>query len=452
MGMNHGGPGFDTRHSFVDDLLSSHLSKEGLHVQFVITWDMSFVVYSAFKTQPRREDAVLLAAIHPRLTEDDQAELTRQLLATPIDWRQLFNQADRHDVIPLLYLQLQKLPAGIVPVDVLGQFAHRAYARLVWNLHLHDVLRRLLTLLNQADISVMPLKGLLLAELLYGDCTLRPTNDLDLLVHEEDLEKAAQLLLVAGCRRHFSPEQEVGLYHYLFSYRTENGTEVLVELHHDFTSQHLTRLNVQKVWAAASPQIWERSVAWTMRSDDLFLYLCTHAMRDGLGSIKNLLDLILMIEQFGTTWSWENLVKTVHDARIEAPVWLSLWHCQQFFSVKLPSGFLDLIRPRQGLGFVVGQTLFTWRGGVLHSPLALLRSPMSTILDFLWEDSLLGKFRHLRRMLLPTSALRARRTGFPETTSVVRGYPRWLWKGCVQFATQVHILRHVRSERRSHAP
>ena len=86
-------------------------------------------------------------------------------------------------------------------------------------------------------------------------------------------------------------------------------------------------------------------------------------------------------------------------------------------SCDAPSGFLDTIRPARRLGLVIGDVLFTWRGGVLHSPLALLRSPMGTILAFLWEDSWRGKFRHLRRMFLPAAGLRARRTGLPAATS-----------------------------------
>ena len=412
---------------------------------------MSLAVYPVFRTPLNREDAILLSAIDPRQASEPPATLAH-LFAPPLDWTRLFNQADRHDVVPSLYLRLQKLPAGAVPQGIQEKFAHRAYACLAWNLHLRGVLLNLLTLLNQADIPVMPLKGLVLAELLYDDCTLRPTNDLDLLVQEQDVEKAAQLLVAAGCRRHFSPEQEAGLYHYLFSFPSGDGAEVLIELHRDFTSAHLARLDVQKVWTAAVAQVWEGRVIWAMKTDDQFLYLCTHAMRDGLGSVKNLLDIVLMIEQFGATWCWDALAKTVHDAHIQTPVWLSLWHCQQLFPVTLPSGFLDAIRPARRLGLVIGDVLFAWRGGVLHSPLALLRSPMGTILAFLWEDSWRGKFRHLRRMFLPAAGLRARRTGLPVATSMVQGYPRWLWQGCIQLADQVNVLRRVRSEQKSQTP
>jgi hypothetical protein len=414
--------------------------------------EISPVAFSAVAPQLDREERALLTAIHPGPTTTDPPAQLPRLLAAPINWIRLFELANRHDVVPLVYRQLQQLPIGSVPVNVQRTFARRAHACMAWNLQLREVLCRLLQLFNQADIPVMPLKGLSLAELLYGDCTLRPTNDLDLLVREKDVDKATQLLLASGCRRHFPPEQEAGLYHYLFSFGAGNGATVLVELHRDLTSQHLTRLDVQQVWAAASSTLWEGHTVWTMRPDDLFLYLCTHAVRDGLGSLKHLLDIARIIEKLGATWCWEDLLQTVRASHIQAPVWLSLRQCRRLFAVRCPPGFLDAVRPRRGIGFIIGQALFAWRGGVLQSPPVTLRSPMGTILDFLWEDSWQRRCTHLRRMLAPTAGLRARKTGLTAATSAVRGYPRWLWQAWARLVTQVNELRRARSKRKFHAP
>jgi len=47
-------------------------------------------------------------------------------------------------------------------------------------------------------IRTIPFKGLTLASLIYGDPTLRQTDDLDFLVHPEDLARAKETLLSAG--------------------------------------------------------------------------------------------------------------------------------------------------------------------------------------------------------------------------------------------------------------
>jgi hypothetical protein len=237
----------------------------------------------------------------------------------------------------------------------------------------------------------------------------------------------------------FSPQQEEGLYHYLFTIERGEGVDILVELHWDLTSSHLTRLNVQEAWASATRTVWEGREVWMMAIPDLFLYLCTHAMRDGLGSVKTLLDITLMVERFGETWRWEDLAKRVKATHIETPVFLSLSQSRELLGTAVPQEFLAAIRPVRGIGWYLGQALFKWRGGVLHSPIALLRSPMATLLTFLWEDSVPGKFRHIQRIVCPPAGLRTRRTALPSSAAFFRWYPLWLWRACCQFARQFAI-------------
>ena len=165
------------------------------------------------------EDHALLCSAHPRLSQDRKARLIA-LLSVPLDWDQLCAQADWHGIGPLLYRHLRELPEGMVPDTALGVLHRQTRVAVVWNLYLRRELIRLLGVLNDVAIPVMPLKGPVLADLLYDDPSLRVSGDIDLLVRREDLEQASQALLSAGCKRVFSPEQEVGLYHYLF---TVNG-------------------------------------------------------------------------------------------------------------------------------------------------------------------------------------------------------------------------------------
>jgi hypothetical protein len=163
-----------------------------------------------------------------------------------------------------------------------------------------------------------------------------------------------------------------------------------------------------------------------MAVPDLFLYLCTHATRDGLGSLRMLLDIALMVERFGLDLPWAQLITKVKAAHIQTPVTLSLHQCQELLGAEIPPEFLTAIKPPQSFGLILGNAVFRWRGGVLHSPLALLRSPMATVLAFLWEDSLYGKLQHLRRVFFPAAGLRARWMRVPLSSSSRWWYPHWL--------------------------
>ncbi|MFQ5933775.1 MAG: nucleotidyltransferase family protein, partial [Dehalococcoidia bacterium] len=311
----------------------------------------------------------------------------RHLLVSPLDWPGLLEQADRHGIVPLLYHHLQGITDVVIPEAALTELAHRSRKCLVWNLCLHREQVSLLEEFNQAGIPVTPLKGFLLADMLYGDLALRPMCDIDLLVRPEDVAKGEQALLRAGYIRSLPPEHDADLYHYAYTKDCEGGASVIVELHWDLAKSHAARLDVREVWRSGSRGTWEGQEIWTMALPDLFLYLCLHAVKDGLGSLRVLLDIALTIEHFGKILPWEELVGKIRAAQIRMPVYLSLLQSREFLGAQVPVEFLAAIRPARGIGWLLGHALFTWRGGLLHTPTALLEGPMMTLLMFLWEDS-----------------------------------------------------------------
>lgn len=385
------------------------------------------------------EDQVLLLVAHPCL-DSQRRERLAHLLASPLDWTSLIEQADRHGMILLLHRHLQKFPNTAIPQSAVAALVDRSRQCLVWNLQLHHELIRLLGEFNRAGIPVLPLKGPVLAELLYGDEALRPTNDIDLLVRSEDGEKAELVLMSAGYREAVPRVQEADLYHYSFVKEGTKETDVLVELHWDLNKSHIARLDIREIWGFASRCFWEEREIWTMAPPHLLLYLCLHAAKDGLGSLKQLLDIALTVERFGETLPWETMADTVKTLQIKTQVYLSLFYSRNLLGVSLPEEFFSAICPRRKMGGFLAQALLTWRGEVLHSSLASLGPPVQTILVCLWEDSLPGKLRHLSRIFSPSLSFRSRWTFLPSSTSFFRWYPIWLWQ-VVSQATHLWMTR-----------
>ena len=85
--------------------------------------------------------------------------------------------------------------------DELEQFSK---ANLQHNLLFAAELLRLLAEFRNSGIPVAAFKGVVLAESLYGDLSLREFCDLDLIVHAEDMFKAEDILAACGYRARFS--------------------------------------------------------------------------------------------------------------------------------------------------------------------------------------------------------------------------------------------------------
>jgi hypothetical protein len=376
------------------------------------------------------EDRALLCAANPVLCPERQQQLA-WLLATPLDWPGLIASADRHGVAALLHTHIRFLGSDRIPPTARETLAVRARACVAWNLRLGHELSRLLTALGQAGIPVIPLKGPVLAAQLYPDPLLRFSADLDLLVRHHDCAAGERTLRQAGYRR--SPAHEQGAdYHTIFVSEDAAAGGVAVELHHELGERHVSGPDVRVIWASASASMWEGHPIWSMALPDLLLYLCVHAAKDGLASIKALLDITLLVERYQDTLPWKDLVARVKTARVSSPVYLALSQSRMLLGAPVPDRFLDAIRPRH-LSWPLAHALFKWRGGVLHAPGDLLVGPFMALLMFLWEDSLRGQLRHVRRNLLPSASLRARWTSLAPSAPWVIWYPAWLW----------HATRHA---------
>jgi hypothetical protein len=124
----------------------------------------------------------------------------RALLEQDLDWGRVQRWASRHGVLPLLYRHLRATCPEAVPHTFLDQLRDYFLRNTSHNLFLADKLLQLLQVFREHDILVIPYKGPVLTALAYGHLGLREFCDLDLLVREEDLPKAAELLLARGFR------------------------------------------------------------------------------------------------------------------------------------------------------------------------------------------------------------------------------------------------------------
>jgi hypothetical protein len=124
-----------------------------------------------------------------------------QLSAAPTgdvgNWSAFLDLAQRHRLIPLCHAVLTRCGAELPSATKLAlESLHNQQTLL--NLGRAVELLQVLDTFSEAKIEVMPFKGVALAALLYGDFTLRAAGDLDLMIHEEDLRQAAEIIRARG--------------------------------------------------------------------------------------------------------------------------------------------------------------------------------------------------------------------------------------------------------------
>src|SRR5262249_28889084 len=132
-----------------------------------------------------------LPSVHPYLMTlllEDPSE-SEQLTALSHDsWKTIIEEAMTERLAALLFRRLDHSDhRHLIPSQVLNLLTQQMVQQTAWNLLLTKELEHVLTICRQRGIMCIPIRGPVLAAQLYGDCSMRLIDDLDVLVHREDL-------------------------------------------------------------------------------------------------------------------------------------------------------------------------------------------------------------------------------------------------------------------------
>jgi len=232
----------------------------------------------------------------------EHARGVRALAQDHLDWDWVLARARPHGAAPLLRRHLSSACPDAVPPRVLGTLAacNRTDARRT--LRLTAELLRLLDLLAAHGIPAVPLKGPALAAALYGDVSLRPFRDLDLLVREADVPGALALLGDQGYRRQetFTPPQEAAVLRATRHHFLARPDGDIVELHWALGPDDLGfPQDLEDLWARLAPVCVGGREVPALAPADLLLFLCAHGAKhlwQRLGWIADVAELVRRAE------------------------------------------------------------------------------------------------------------------------------------------------------------
>jgi hypothetical protein len=321
----------------------------------------------ALPTLGARERQLLLGCARLEL-DDALVQRTRGLLRSGLDWDRAVVFAEAHSVAPLLHRQLQRLDVWAeVPAPArqrLLQLAHRTeYRNRLYSAGLSE----LLELFAGAGVPVIVLKGLSLVELIYGDFSLRPLIDLNLLIPRTHLTAARTLLLRHG----YTETVSRGSPFYRWSH-----SQLVIEKPGAFRLFLMLQwdlLSWPRMHAIDLPRFWQDSQAVRLSGRDaripspidFVLYLCLQAdkyaflnalavdRRDPAefvfdestyNRLIRFTDLNEVIRHYQGRIDWSELAERARAGGIEESVHVSLRCVERLFRPAIPPAVLVALR------------------------------------------------------------------------------------------------------------
>ena len=293
------------------------------------------------------EDELCLLLARGQLTPEVRTRIL-QCLATPLQWPLVLERAYSHQVYPLLYRNLRDLGFPGVPETVQAELKGLFMANALRNQLLAEELARLLGLFSEAGIRVVPLKGVALAQSLYGDTAARVCADIDLLVPPASLAQAIELILAAGYRNEVSDPyfSKLVLRHgrHFNAVRDGRGVSFLVELHWELVQHSSTDADaVADLWRESLPGSFFGAPAFSLSPEWEFLYLSIHAVDHEWRSLKWLSDIHEVVSSGRI--SWARVAEKAERFEIDLPVRQTLAVSSHLLETPMPEQYSTVTLP-----------------------------------------------------------------------------------------------------------
>jgi hypothetical protein len=249
-------------------------------------------------------DLLLLLCRYP--FEKSNREALSELLGGVEDWHKLTEQINAHGIIALAAYNIKE--AGLetkVPADAMAMLENGYLQSVVRNTWLTEHWKEVNTILSEAGIKHVLLKGMALEHTIYGSRGLRQMNDNDILLKREDSLKAWYLLQQKGFSHgpiksalHKKLLMDIGK-HLPELYKDGYA----VEIHHKlFESQNETnKENIDPVDSSVEINIGGTK-AWILSDEIQMKHLISHFERhalEGSVQIRQYADIILLDKSTG---------------------------------------------------------------------------------------------------------------------------------------------------------
>ena len=264
------------------------------------------------------------------------------------DWHNLLALATMQRITPLLWHRIKQKGLDKVVSDAAAASLREASRRNTMNnLRFNGELRLLLSALNAENIPLILLKGIVLANTVYENISLREMNDIDVLARPEHLTRIADILMNMGYKPLQSIDVDVTMqagHHHL---------PRLIKKGHAGFEVHWNLTNPGERYHIDPHGLWERAVPVQIAGcdtlmfspEDMLLHLCVHASyhHQFTFGLRPFCDIAGVIDHW--TPDWRIVVDRACDQGWQRGVYLALRLAVELAGAAVPIDILEQLQP-----------------------------------------------------------------------------------------------------------
>ncbi len=259
-------------------------------------------------------------------------------------WQSVMMLAEQHQVAPLLYRRIKSLGLD-VPGPIWQSLRETYLINSNRNLFIYRKLAPVLEAFQQANTLVIPLKGVYLAEHVYGNVAVRPMNDIDLLVHKSDLAQVETILEGLNYRRTHQVTDTLKEAHHFGYKHVEHG--IFIEVHWNLVNDDFgVHVDIDALMDRSRAALTAKVPVREMLPEDQVLHLCIHtAMHRFEIGVRAMCDLAETVRHYQTTIDWECLRQRARQWGVEHCAYLNLRLAKELLNAPVSENWLNTLQP-----------------------------------------------------------------------------------------------------------
>lgn len=321
----------------------------------------------------------LIACCQVNPTEDEICRIKTSLSSFD-SVSDILGMSFRHGVFPLVYNTLKNLLINegdkslAVNLKLLEEMKSHYMDFVQKNMLMSSELIKIMELFKKNNIKALAFKGPVLSQESYGNIIFRQYGDLDILVSEEQLAKAGELLISQGYNSSFplkvlenqiclSVTNDLGFRH--------PSKSILIELHWRlFREKIAEHLQFSEIFNDKREILINGKNVPTLSVEMLLVYLCLHGSKHAWERLEWICDIDRLVRnQEVIDWKKVNLIAV--KMKTTTTLYLGLSLANNLFHTPIPDSMTSAVK-KQKIDFLVDKTL-KLLGGTLPQELSYVR-------------------------------------------------------------------------------
>jgi len=372
-----------------------------------------FVIRNRLGLRMQTPEIEVLVLASRRRIEAPAVDRLRSLLSEGIDWEVFTRLTLEHGVTVIAFSGLHRVVSDLVPPDISeasGVFQERQRDR---NQFLAAELIRILDVLGQQGIAILPFKGPILSCIAYGDVATREFTDLDFLIHDEDVLPCIEVLSGMGYLSDDSlppAQQDACRKYYGQSLLFRNDGMVVIEPHWAIAPVTFALpIDYAGMWRRATYVDCNGQDIPSLSPEDLFTVLCVHGSKHEWTRLRWICDLAEVLRAYPDRIDWDAMVQRAREQRCRRMVLIGLSLVELLTGYVLPREVAGYVKADNTIKELTEKTSRLLFAGYRPSPpfsgitafRLRMRDRLSDRLSYVWRTIVLPREDHLRLVYLP---------------------------------------------------